>query len=427
MKARFLHLADCHLGYRQYGSTVRQDDITKSFWWIMDKAVEEQVDFVVLAGDLFERRTIDPITLDHAVTGLQKLVDAGIPCVSVEGNHELAYHRDRIGWVNYLAERNLLVLLSPEFQDGEAVLSQYHERTGSWFDPVPGVRCHGIKYMGSSLPMALRSVARALDDHDDRGVDYTVFVAHTSINSVFPNDKSGIGEPELSELRPHVDYLALGHIHQPYDVDGWIYNPGSPDTNSFTEAEWPHRGYYMVDIDTDRSSPHKIELCTNPRREFIRLWFDVSEYESPVDLMSACRKFLDEKVQDVGKPDSVVELMLRGRFQFSKSSIQTEDIENELRSRFQPLIARVRNDAVSFEYASFVGEGQQERMSREQLRHKVFCDLIEGDSRYSHNTDGYATLLAEIMQLALAGADADTILSVMDDGHTRLTNPDSVI
>ncbi|MDE0200305.1 MAG: DNA repair exonuclease, partial [Caldilineaceae bacterium] len=94
MRATFLHMADCHLGYRQYNSRERQNDFTRAYLEIVGIAIEKKVDFVLLAGDLFERRAIDPITLSHAITGLERLKGAGIPCLAVEGNHELAYYRD---------------------------------------------------------------------------------------------------------------------------------------------------------------------------------------------------------------------------------------------------------------------------------------------------------------------------------------------
>ena len=59
MKAQFLHFADCHIGYRQYNSRERFNDFGRAFIYIVNAAIEAKVDFVVLAGDLFEKRGID--------------------------------------------------------------------------------------------------------------------------------------------------------------------------------------------------------------------------------------------------------------------------------------------------------------------------------------------------------------------------------
>ncbi len=114
MRAKFLHFADCHLGYRQYNSVERANDFARAFFAVIDVAIQEKVDFVVLAGDLFQKRAIDALTLNQAVKGLERLRDKGIPCIAVEGNHELAYFSESIGWVRFLALNDLVILLNPK-------------------------------------------------------------------------------------------------------------------------------------------------------------------------------------------------------------------------------------------------------------------------------------------------------------------------
>jgi hypothetical protein len=63
-------MADCHLGKRQYNSGRRQNDLTRGYLDTVDAAVGREVDFILLAGDLFERRTIDPVTLVYKISGL---------------------------------------------------------------------------------------------------------------------------------------------------------------------------------------------------------------------------------------------------------------------------------------------------------------------------------------------------------------------
>jgi len=60
---RFMHVADVHLGYRQYGSKERFNDFSKVFLHIVGQAIERQVYFIPLAGDLFEKRTVDPLAM----------------------------------------------------------------------------------------------------------------------------------------------------------------------------------------------------------------------------------------------------------------------------------------------------------------------------------------------------------------------------
>src|SRR5690554_1179188 len=99
MPVRFLHFADCHLGYWQYNHRDRYNDFGRAFIDVIEVAQREKVDFVLLAGDLFHKRSIEALTLNQAMNGLERLKAAGIPCIAVEGNHELAYQNERLGWV----------------------------------------------------------------------------------------------------------------------------------------------------------------------------------------------------------------------------------------------------------------------------------------------------------------------------------------
>ncbi len=118
MRAVFVHTADNHLGYEQYGVKERFNDFTRAFWGIVDDAIARKADLFVIAGDLFNKRAIDARTLMHAQQGLERLRDAGIPAVAIEGNHDRSYYRDGVSWLEFLCWQKLLILLNPYFQRG---------------------------------------------------------------------------------------------------------------------------------------------------------------------------------------------------------------------------------------------------------------------------------------------------------------------
>jgi exonuclease SbcD len=108
MKCKFLHFSDVHLGYQQYNHKERFNDFGRAFLHIVGQAIAERVDFVILGGDLFQKRAIDPPTLVQAMEGLGRLKEAGIPVAAVEGNHEHAHYRDVFSWMEFLADRGYL-------------------------------------------------------------------------------------------------------------------------------------------------------------------------------------------------------------------------------------------------------------------------------------------------------------------------------
>lgn len=429
MRAKFLHFSDCHLGYQQYGSKHRFNDFSRAFMSIINTAIAEKVDFVVLAGDLFQKRAIDALTLNSAMLGLEKLARAQIPCIAVEGNHELAYYNEAIGWLRFLAERDLLILLHPTFNSGKPELQPYTRRQGAYFDPVPGLRVYGLRYMGSSTSAAFEAMTAALAEAPHDGVEYRLFIAHTGVEGVLPGQAGGLTHAQLAPLRPHVDYLALGHVHKPFTFDNWVYNAGSPETCSMEEAAWTDRGYYLVEVDTGRAREngdpaHVARLYANGRRPFHRLHFKVDHCTSPVDLVDRCESFINRRIADLGisvNGDStqgpVVELYLSGVLPFDRSGLDMDRLKTLVEEKFNPLLSHVKNGTQTSEFAVDADDG----LDRGQLERQIVGDLLSRDVRFRGQSAEWTELTLSLKDLALTGADPDTILDELSTQMTRLT------
>src|SRR5579885_558843 len=125
MRASFIHIADTHLGYEQYGVRERFNDFSRSFWDITEEAIARNIDFMVIAGDLFNKRAIDALTLIHAIEGLKKLKERNIPVIAIEGNHDRSYYRDGVSWLQFLCHQGYLIFLAQEMQDGAPVIAPW--------------------------------------------------------------------------------------------------------------------------------------------------------------------------------------------------------------------------------------------------------------------------------------------------------------
>ena len=87
---KFLHTADWHLGYRQYGMNVREADFMKPLDEIVEIAMREKVDAVVVAGDIFDNARPPASAVQAARSFGTRLSVAGIPVLSIDGNHDLS-------------------------------------------------------------------------------------------------------------------------------------------------------------------------------------------------------------------------------------------------------------------------------------------------------------------------------------------------
>jgi DNA repair exonuclease SbcCD nuclease subunit len=245
----------------------------------------------------------------------------------------------------------------------------------------------------------------------------------------------GLTARQLAPLRPHADYVALGHIHKPFVREDWVHNPGSPETCSTQEATWPERGYYLVEVDTGRAEgpAHRATLHANARRPFFSITLHVDSYESPQQLYDRCEELVKRRARDHGasrlSEDSrpVVVLHLTGVLPFDRSSLEIARLESIVRTSYQPLHVIVRNNVRATEFPVEVGE----TVNRSQLERLVLEDLFRRDARFRGQSNRWARIALGLKGLALEGADPATIVDELErqmaelqDGDTAQDNAD---
>ena len=106
--ARLLHTSDTHIGYRQYHLDERRQDFADAFAEVISAGIQQDVDAVVHAGDLFHTSRPGITPLQTVLTELQRLQDADIPFLLIVGNHERTHDRN---WVELLQEIGLATRL----------------------------------------------------------------------------------------------------------------------------------------------------------------------------------------------------------------------------------------------------------------------------------------------------------------------------
>ena len=425
---RFMHAADIHLGYQQYHSRARFDDFSRVFLTLVEQALTRQVDFLLLAGDLFEKRTVDPLAMRVAVEGLRMLRDAKIPVIAVEGNHEKAHYRDQYSWVDFLDGLGYLHLLNPRFEQGHALLEPYGDEGGAYIDlPLgqaqgePGsVRVYGLKYYGASTGKVFRLFADALAETDHAGVDFSIVVAHAGLEGQIPRYSGTLTHNDLAPLRERIDYLALGHIHKPYTVEDWIYNPGSPETRSMDEVAWPERGCYLVEIEPGSPPGHRAEMIVPPRRPFHRLRLPVDALEEPNAVYDAIDELLRRRGHEIARdPAPVVELTLTGVLAFNRFDLDLDHVENIVQEALSPLLVRVRNATTPAEFEITVDV----EASRPELERSIVRELLERDARYRPAAEDWTRVALDVKRLALESSTPEAMIDYLRRARAELAAP----
>jgi exonuclease SbcD len=417
MKATFAHLADIHLGNTQYGLSDRFDDFGRAWDDAIRQIIARKVDFVVLAGDLFEKRSVEPLALIQAQDGLRRLRQAGIPVVAVEGNHDAALYRDGFSWMEYLDRQGELKLLDP-CQAGE---SGYHYRPhqkggGGCYVDFGGVRVVGQPYLGASAARAIEEMTARLRLDGTGEAQYVVYVAHAGLEGIVARAPGCLAEAELAPLRPRIDYVALGHIHQHFERDGWLFNPGSLETCRSDESEAPS-GFFIVEVDTDAPEKHRTTLLSNWRRLFVRLSFGLDGLSDMASVVSALGPYLGERALPfAGGDEPVVDLKLTGRLGFDPATLDLEAVRTLVRATFDALHVEVRDLAQRPGSAAVEGEDE----TREEIEYRVLADAFAGNARYAAQSEGWARLTGTLKQMALSGSDPASLVAALTEGAATL-------
>ena len=417
MRTSFIHVADTHLGYEQYGVRERFNDFSRAFWEIIDDAIARKVDFMVIAGDLFNKRAIDALTLIHAIEGLRKLKQHGIAVIAIEGNHDRSYYRDGTSWLQFLCYQDYIKLLAPIMQDGAPQITPWQPDTmlGCYVDLLDGrLRVYGLPWQGAATSRSLETMASALQaTHEaEDGIEYRLLMMHTGVDGIVARVQGLPTMAQFQPLRSCVDYLALGHVHKPYEFDGWMYNPGSTETCGAEESQWEDRGYYYVEIDTDnperiidaekKERVHHAVHLVSKRRAFVRYDLRVDGLIDPDTLYARLEDYCRREGPRYQDARPVVQIHLVGTLGFDADSLDQSRMEEMVQHFFAPLHARVDNNTNDLDYAPDDDDiDGRDRSVWQELERRIFEELIGLDSRYLPAKEQWGAVLSELKSLAL--------------------------
>lgn len=390
----FIHTADLHLGYRQYELDQRFRDFGSSFLKVVEYAIAERVEFVLVAGDLFNSRNINAPTYMQAFHILSELKAAGIRCVAIAGNHDRPFLRDHMSWLEALEKHDLIALIRP----GEEKLMEHYIDIGD-------TRIFGMSYAGSSTSAIIPRIADEIREiNTSKPPGYTILMMHAGVEGQTKGNI--IGETpyeDFLKLKDVVDYLALGHYHNAYVLDSWAYNPGSPDTCSLSEVNEP-KGFYHVKDGKATLIDKEIK-----RRPFIFASVKLEDHLDAPSLIAA----LEKKVASMPRPDEqpVVIVSFRGCLGFDRSHIDVEHVKQIVTEKFDPLYVDVRFDLSNDPFC--ISGVDAEGIDRVAIEREVLSRFAAADSMLSDYGHYFAASLSEVKDLAVKGADAETMDTLM--------------
>ncbi len=394
---RFIHTADLHLGktYRNTpGEAERYHDFFACLSAIVDDAIREQVDAVLIAGDLFHIGQILPRTFAHTCAVLQPLADAGIPCIAIEGNHDWIHRRNSISWMEALAHMGLIRLLRPaRTEDGGYRFDPVDDETGIGGRLRIGeVDIYGVGYIGAQAGNHVERICHAVTTENN------LLLFHVGIWSYSPVEIGNMKPEEALPLADTFGYVALGHGHKPYIVETpqgrpYAFNPGSPERVNFGEQDYD-KGYYLVQAD---QGTFTAEFRPTDPRPMFAVSIDLNGAEDVDQALLRLREQISSRIgSPANKRRPLLELKLFGRIGFHPFELGRERLRALLAEQVDPLHVEIKNH---LSLVSGDTEATAKKKSLDEIEQEVLRDLIGSGSDYQGREE-------ELVRLSLALRDA---------------------
>ena len=238
---KIVHCSDLHLGKRVSGNKdyvkKRYMDFFNAFAAFVDKVEEIKPDVCLIAGDIFDKREINPDILsktEYLFKRLKNNVKKEI--IAIEGNHDNSRILEE-SWLEYLQEQNILKVF-------------YYNRD---FDEknylkIDDINFYPVGYPGFMIDEALTKLSEKLNPQEKN-----IVIVHTGISGS-TNTLPGLVSTSILDLfKDKAIYIAGGHIHSftTYPKEKpYFFVSGSLEFSNVQNEKSDKKGFILFDTDT---------------------------------------------------------------------------------------------------------------------------------------------------------------------------------
>lgn len=323
---RFIHTADLHLdtpfkGLSQWNSELSKklkDATFNAFRNIVNKCIELQVDFLVIAGDVFDSESKSLMAQIKFVKELERLNSASIPVYLICGNHD-----PLSSWLPSLSLPENVVRF-----DSKKPTKVTFVKNG-----IPAVDIYGISFQRKVVSENLSLIYKI----EEPSAPFSIALLHGSLGS---NDKHETYAPfTLNDIiYLNFDYWALGHIHKAWIVkeeNPTVVYPGNPQGRDF--GEQGPKGCFLVQLSEN----------TKPKLEFIPVHIirfeianaDLTDKQSQTELDETINRSIESVKHYDSLESYVIRLILNGTTSLHKELWQDGQVTSlqQLRNEDQLL------------------------------------------------------------------------------------------
>lgn len=356
---KFAHIADCHLG--SWREPKLQELNLQAFNSCIDKCIEERVDFIIIAGDLFDT-SMPNIDILKAATGkFKQLADAKINCYIAPGSHD--YSASGKTFLDVLEKAGLCENIARFDETDKGIGLKILKKDNLAICGLPGKKAGLEKNIISNI------VKEKLNMTDN---EFKILVLHTTVTESKPKGLEFIESTNAEDLPEGFDYYALGHIHKYFQKkigNKLIVYPGPVLPNNFVEFEEIKKGSFcIVNIDNiDKKNEINIEKKEIKLKEVENLFIDANK-KSPEQITHETIN----KVKEI--KDKIITLRISGELIRGKTSDIDFNSILEIAQKNDCLLLRNTSALTSPEFKVDV---EVRGKDIEQIEHEVIVKYIK--------------------------------------------------
>lgn len=235
---KLIHLSDIHLGKRvnEFSMLEDQAHILKKILAVVD---EEKPDGVLIAGDVYDKSVPSTEAVQLFDDFLVRLAERKLPVFIISGNHDSP---ERLSFANRLIDATG-IHLAPVYNGVVEPITLSDEYGPVNVYMLPFIKPAHVRgfFPDTEITGYSDAVAAAIGRMNIDKTQRNVLITHQFVTGAQRSDSEELSVGGTDNIGAEVfcdfDYVALGHIHGPQNMDsGRIRYCGSPLKYSFSEA-----------------------------------------------------------------------------------------------------------------------------------------------------------------------------------------------
>ena len=238
---KIVHCSDLHLGKRFSGNKdyvkKRYMDFFNAFATFIDKVEEIKPDVCLIAGDIFDKKEINPDILSKTEYLFKRLKDnVKKDIIAIEGNHDNSRILEE-SWLEYLQEQNILKVFyyNKDFEEKNYL-------------KIDDINFYPVGYPGFMIDEALTKLSEKLNPQEKN-----IVIVHTGISGSTDTLPGLVSTSILDLFKDKAIYIAGGHIHSftTYPKEKpYFFVSGSLEFSNVQNEKSDKKGFILFDTDT---------------------------------------------------------------------------------------------------------------------------------------------------------------------------------